>query len=51
MSLKSIGRLYSSLPLDKKEIGIENIKNMDLFFETNPEEFIEYSVQDAKIVL
>jgi len=50
MSLKSIGRLYSDLPLDKKEIGT-NIKNMDLFFETNPEEFQEYSIQDAKIVL
>jgi len=51
MSLKSIGRLYSDLPLDKKEIGIKNIKHMDLFFETNPEEFREYSIQDAKIVL
>jgi len=51
MSLKSIGQLYSDLPLNKKELSSENIKNMDLFFETNPKEFREYSIQDAKIVL
>jgi len=51
MSLKSIGQLYSDLPLNKKELSSETIKNMDLFFETNPKEFKEYSIQDAKIVL
>ena len=51
MSLKSIGQLYSDLPLKKIEVNSENIKEMDLFFETNPKEFQEYSIQDAKIVL
>jgi len=51
MSLKSIGQLYSDLPLKKIEINSENIKEMDLFLEASPKEFREYSVQDAKIVL
>jgi len=51
MSLKSIGLLYSDIPLKKTEISSETIKNMDLFFEANPREFQEYSIQDAKIVL
>jgi len=51
MSLKSIGQLYSDLSLNKKELCAETVKNMDLFFEMNPEEFKAYAVQDAKIVL
>jgi len=51
MSLKSIGQLYSDLPLKKIELNTKIVTEMDLFFDTNPKEFKDYAVQDAKIVL
>jgi len=51
MSLKAIGSLYPMLPLSKVELDRKHIKNMDQFFDSNKQLFIDYAIQDAKIVL
>jgi len=51
MSLKSIGQLYSDLPLKKIELNTKKVTEMDLFFDADPKAFKDYAVQDAKIVL
>jgi len=51
MSLKSIGMLYPSLPLEKIEILQTELSDMSKFFEDDPERFSLYAVQDSKIVL
>jgi len=51
MSLKSIGLLYPTLPLNKIEISKECYNDMELFLLENPSMFREYALQDAKIVL
>jgi len=51
MSLKAIGSLYPSLPLEKIDLSAETIQNMDEFFNTNEKQFRVYAIQDSKIVL
>jgi len=51
MSLKSIGQLYPTLPLSKIELDHKQIKNMDQFFDSDKTLFMDYAIQDAKIVL
>jgi len=51
MSLKAIGSLYPSLPLEKIDLSAEIIQNMDEFFNTNEKQFRVYAIQDSKIVL
>jgi len=51
MSLKAIGNLYPTLPLSKIELDVKQIKNMDQFFDSNKQLFMDYAIQDAKIVL
>jgi len=51
MSLKSIGSLYPTLPLEKIELSKEQYSDMELLLIENPLLFKEYAVQDAKIVL
>jgi len=51
MSLKAIGTLYPSLPLEKIDLSTETIQNMDEFFNTNEKQFRVYAIQDSKIVL
>jgi len=51
MSLKSIGSLYPSLPLEKIEIPKEFYRDMELLQSENPVLFREYALQDPKIVL
>jgi len=51
MSLKSIGSLYPSLPLEKIDLSIETIQSMDEFYKTNEKQFRIYAIQDSKIVL
>jgi len=51
MSLKAIGSLYPSLPLEKIEISKEFYRDMELLQLENPVLFREYALQDPKIVL
>jgi len=47
-SLKEIGKLYTTM--EKKEIG-ENIKEMDVFMDSNYKDFREYAIQDSVLAL
>jgi len=51
MSLKSIGRLYPTLPLEKIDLTQSELSDMTKFFEDDPERFSLYAIQDSKIVL
>ena len=51
MSLKSIGDLYSDLPLSKINLSKKDIENMDVFFDRDKESFKTYAMQDSRIVL
>ena len=51
MSLKSIGLLYPNLPLEKIDLSKKDIENMESFYLENPDRFVQYAIQDAKIVL
>ena len=51
MSLKSIGQLYPDFNLQKIELTPGEYKDMKNLQEKHPEKFIEYAMQDAKIVL
>lgn len=51
MSLKSIGQLYPDFNLHKIELTPGEYKDMKNLQEKHTEKFIEYAIQDAKIVL
>jgi len=51
MSLKSIGSLYPLLPLEKIDLSINQLNNMDKLYDSNRALFISYAIQDSKIVL
>jgi len=51
MSLKAIGNLYPTLSLSKVELDKKQIKAMDQLFDSNKPLFMDYAIQDAKIVL
>jgi len=51
MSLKSIGSLYPSLPLEKIELSTHQLNNMDMLYDSDRLLFTTYALQDAKIVL
>lgn len=51
MSLKTIGELYPELPLQKIELSKQEIGNMEEFYLRNERLFMDYAMQDSKIVL
>jgi len=51
MSLKSIGSLYPSLPLEKIELSANQLNNMDQLYTSDRTLFMAYAMQDSKIVL
>jgi len=51
MSLKSIGLLYTDFNLQKIELTPVEYKDMKNLQEKHIEKFMEYAIQDAKIVL
>jgi len=51
MSLKSIGDLYPSLPLEKIDLNSYQLNNMDQLYASDRTLFMNYAMQDAKIVL
>jgi len=51
MSLKAIGCLYPSLPLEKIELTPHQLNNMDQLYNSNRTLFKTYAIQDSKIVL
>jgi len=51
MSLKSIGDLYPSLPLEKIDLNSHQLNNMDQLYASDRTMFMNYAMQDAKIVL
>ena len=50
-SLKELSKLYSKDGLVKREISIDDIKNMRGFLERDPERFRDYALHDALITL
>ena len=51
MSLKSIGSLYPTLPLEKIELSANQLNNMDELYTSDRTLFMSYAMQDSKIVL